>query len=49
METLLEQYVQEQDKLQRLDTRSGGYRTGGLGEPKYYADGRAYNEPVRTP
>lgn len=47
METLLEQYVQESDKLQRLETKSGGYYTGGLGEPKYYANGTPYNEPVR--
>ncbi|TGZ81816.1 putative glucoamylase [Ascodesmis nigricans] len=44
METLLEQYIDHQAGLQRLETRSGGYTSGGLGEPKFYVDGSAFNE-----
>jgi len=39
---IIESYVQMQMKLQHTDNPSGGYRTGGLGEPKFEADGSAF-------
>ncbi|EWC43696.1 hypothetical protein DRE_01583 [Drechslerella stenobrocha 248] len=42
-------WIKGQKKLQRVDNPSGGYTTGGLGEPKFHVDGTAYNDPWGRP
>jgi hypothetical protein len=39
---LIMDFVNATDRLQRLDTPSGGYRTGGIGEPKFNVDHTAF-------
>ncbi|KAF3905660.1 Glucoamylase [Orbilia brochopaga] len=42
-------WIEVQKKLQRLDNPSGGYTTGGLGEPKFHVDSTAYTDPWGRP
>lgn len=39
---LIMDYINESSKMQKMDTPSGGFKTGGLGEVKYHTDGTAY-------
>ena len=36
---LIMDYIAEIKKMQRMDTPSGGFKTGGLGEVKYFTNG----------
>ncbi|KAK4047879.1 hypothetical protein OIO90_006040 [Microbotryomycetes sp. JL221] len=38
----IDEYIQETQKLQRVETTIGGFRTGGLGDVKYNVDGTAF-------
>ncbi|KAI5777029.1 Six-hairpin glycosidase-like protein [Geopyxis carbonaria] len=42
IETFIKEFVTETDKIQRVDNPSGGYTTGGIGEPKFKVDGSAF-------
>lgn len=42
LEAFLREYAAEADRLQHTSNPSGGYASGGLGEPKFYVDGRAF-------
>ncbi|EPS39481.1 hypothetical protein H072_6731 [Dactylellina haptotyla CBS 200.50] len=42
-------WVEVQKTLQRLDNPSGGYTTGGLGEPKFKVDNTAYTDSWGRP
>ena len=42
LETFLRDYAAESDRLQHTPNPSGGYASGGLGEPKFHDDGRAF-------
>lgn len=42
LESYLRDYVNESQKLQHTENPSGNYYTGGIGEPKFYVDGRPY-------
>jgi glucoamylase len=42
-ELLIRSYIDGQARLQTLQTRSGDLWSGGLNEPKFTADGRAFD------
>jgi hypothetical protein len=42
LETFLKAYASESDKLQKTNNPSGGYSTGGIGEPKFMVNGAAF-------
>ncbi|KAK6514619.1 hypothetical protein TWF281_004817 [Arthrobotrys megalospora] len=42
-------WINVQDKLQKLDNPSGGFSSGGLGEPKFNVDGTAFTDPWGRP
>ena len=42
LQTVIDQYVSSQQKLQRVDNPSGSYTSGGLGEPKFNIDETAF-------
>lgn len=42
LESLVREYVAAQAALQVVDNRSGGFTSGGLGEPKFEVDGTAF-------
>lgn len=42
LEAFLRDYAAEADKLQHTTNPSGGYASGGLGEPKFYVDGQPF-------
>ncbi|KAK6360958.1 hypothetical protein TWF730_007073 [Orbilia blumenaviensis] len=42
-------WIEVQSKLQKLDNPSGGFTTGGLGEPKFNVDGTAYTDSWGRP
>jgi hypothetical protein len=42
LESLVREYVASQAKLQMVDNPSGGFGTGGLGEPKFEVNGTAF-------
>ncbi|KAK6498365.1 hypothetical protein TWF481_010957 [Arthrobotrys musiformis] len=42
-------WIDVQSKLQKIDNPSGGFTTGGLGEPKFNVDGTAYTESWGRP
>ena len=44
MQSVIESYVSAQDTLQHLDNPSGGYDSGGLGEPKFNIDLTAFTD-----
>lgn len=39
---LIIDYINESRKMQRMETPSGGFKTGGLGEVKYNTDGTPF-------
>ena len=41
-EKLIFDYINETKKMQRMDTPSGGFRSGGLGEVKFNGDGTPF-------
>ncbi|KAF3909956.1 Glucoamylase [Dactylellina cionopaga] len=45
----IQNWVEVQKTLQRLDNPSGGYTTGGLGEPKFKVDNTAYTDSWGRP
>lgn len=49
MEQALFDYADQSDIIQRVNNPSGGYTTGGLGEPKYNVDNTAFTGNVRRP
>ena len=42
LKTIVEQYAKLQDSIQNTFNPSGGYTTGGLGEPKFMVDGAPF-------
>ncbi|KAF3170760.1 hypothetical protein TWF132_001705 [Orbilia oligospora] len=38
----IKDWIESQEKLQKIDNPSGGFSTGGLGEPKFHVDGTAF-------
>ncbi|KAF8248010.1 hypothetical protein K440DRAFT_583955 [Wilcoxina mikolae CBS 423.85] len=42
LDTFLREYAGESDKLQKTENLSGGYTTGGIGEPKFRVDGTPF-------
>lgn len=46
MEKALFDYADQSDIIQRVNNPSGGYTTGGLGEPKYNVDNTAFTGAV---
>lgn len=41
-EKLIFDYISETRKMQHMDTPSGGFKDGGLGEVKYHGDGTPF-------
>lgn len=39
---LIIDYINESRKMQRMETPSGGFKSGGLGEVKYHTDGTPF-------
>lgn len=44
LERLFLDYIEVQGRIQQVDNPSGGFRTGGLGEPKFQVNGSAFTE-----
>jgi glucoamylase len=42
LERLFMDYIEVQGKIQKVNNPSGGFRSGGLGEPKFQVNGSAY-------
>lgn len=49
LEPFIKAFIENESKLQHLDTLSGNFTTGGLGEPKYYMNSTAFNAPWGRP
>ena len=49
LEPFIRAYVENESKLQHLDTLSGNFTTGGLAEPKYYMNSTPFNDPWGRP
>ncbi|KAL1701190.1 glycoside hydrolase family 15 protein [Schizophyllum commune] len=49
LQSVIESYVSAQDTLQHLDNPSGGYDSGGLGEPKFNIDLTAFTDAWGRP
>ncbi|KAK6497230.1 Glucoamylase, intracellular sporulation-specific [Arthrobotrys conoides] len=45
----IKDWIESQEKLQKVDNPSGGFSTGGLGEPKFHVDGSAFTESWGRP
>ena len=41
-EKLIFDYIKETRKMQHMDTPSGGFKDGGLGEVKFHVDGTPF-------
>lgn len=49
LDAFIRQYIKNEYDLQRLNTLSGNFTTGGLGEPKFYMNGTAFNDSWGRP
>jgi len=48
LKAIIEDYAKLQDSIQNTFNPSGGYTTGGLGEPKFMVDGAPFTEFVSS-
>ncbi|CCG83056.1 Probable glucoamylase [Taphrina deformans PYCC 5710] len=49
LEPFIKAYIDNERKLQRLDTLSGNFTSGGLGEPKFYVNSTSFDDHWARP